>query len=221
MSKKIVVILIIFILLNVNPIVTSFSTNMFKLPSPSGPDIGEVGVEYRFSVNLSTGPENEFFIVWSWGDGNSSGWFGPLTRDSIAYASYTWSKTDVYPIQVRIKDENGTLSEWSEPLNITIVPHQLRVDIIGKIGRILVKITNVGGGDVLNLDYSLDVYCGWHKKIDGNIQIFGPGDSVMLSGGLIFGLGNLRVEVSTDSPNTNNISKVKTGFLFFVIPIFR
>ncbi len=72
--------------------------------TPSGPILGEVGVEYTYATS-TTDPENDLvYYKWDWGDGTVSDWLGPFNSGVVASASHSWSVGDDYQIKVKAKD---------------------------------------------------------------------------------------------------------------------
>ena len=54
-----------------------------------------------------------------WGDGTSS-WTNWTNSNITVRISHTWTQSDNYKIRVKIRDENGLDSEWSDPLAISM-----------------------------------------------------------------------------------------------------
>jgi hypothetical protein len=87
---------------------------------PSGPTSGNVGVEYSYSSN-TTDPDNHgIFYLFDWGDGTTSGWFGPYPSGEEVNASHSWDRKGNYEIRVKARDILGAESEWSDALNVSI-----------------------------------------------------------------------------------------------------
>jgi len=88
-----------------------------KPQRPSGTINGGVGNEYTYTTT-TTDPDSEaVYFMWSWGDGNVSGWYGPSSPGVIASASHVWTEKGTYEIKVKAKDNYGFESDWSEPLS--------------------------------------------------------------------------------------------------------
>jgi hypothetical protein len=83
---------------------------------PSGSIKGEPGVEYTYTTTTSDLDSDTLYYMWSWGDGNTSGWYGPFNSNVIASASHVWTEKGTYQIKVKAKDEHGFESDWSDPL---------------------------------------------------------------------------------------------------------
>ena len=86
---------------------------------PSGQVNGVPGVEYTYSTN-TTDPDGDLIsYCFSWGDGNVTLTEWVNSGDTIS-AIYSWSERGKYDIRVRARDECGFVSEWSEPLTVTM-----------------------------------------------------------------------------------------------------
>jgi len=57
--------------------------------------------------------------MFDWGDGNNSGWLGPITL-GIAYKS--WNSSGEYMLRLKAKDIYGYETPWSDPFTLTIAP---------------------------------------------------------------------------------------------------
>jgi hypothetical protein len=88
-----------------------------KPQKPSGTIKGSPGTEYTFTTTTSDPDSNTLYYLWSWGDGNESGWYGPYAPNIVAGASHVWNEKGTYEIKVKAKDEHGAESEWSDPLS--------------------------------------------------------------------------------------------------------
>jgi flagellar hook protein FlgE len=79
---------------------------------PSGTINGDVGTEYTYTTTTSDPDSDTLYYMWSWGDGNLSGWYGPFDSDVVASASHVWTEKGTYEIKVKAKDEHGAESDW-------------------------------------------------------------------------------------------------------------
>ena len=59
------------------------------------------------------------FYMFDWGD-TSSGWLGPYESGIICEAIHTWTEKGSYEIKVKAKDINGLVSDWSDPLEVSM-----------------------------------------------------------------------------------------------------
>jgi len=80
----------------------------------TGPAYGRPGMNYTFCVNVTDPDGDEVFCQWDWGDGTSSGWDGPYLSGDQVCALHAWSYDGVYGIKVKLKDQYGLESGWSE-----------------------------------------------------------------------------------------------------------
>jgi hypothetical protein len=108
-------------------------------PTIEGPDWGIINVEYTFYLKFNGSNGDPIYSLWSWGDGNFSGWLGPYSPNGTLCVTHTWSQEGTYEIRVKFKDTMGAESEWSDPHTITI--HKIGTAIIfGTYGN----LTNEG-----------------------------------------------------------------------------
>jgi len=103
-------------------------------PTITGPAKGKVGVKYDYTVK-ATDAENqqvEYFI--DWGDGNTTGWFGPYNSGEQITVNHTWQTKATYTVKAKGKDTVGAESEWATlAIKIPITPGKSRIILIGKV----------------------------------------------------------------------------------------
>ncbi len=91
-----------------------------KPATPTGPLNGQVGTTYTYTTS-ATDPENDdVYYLFDWGDGTFSNWVGPKSSGSSGSADHKWSSQDTFTVKTIAKDENGVISQWSDPLTVTI-----------------------------------------------------------------------------------------------------
>ena len=89
-------------------------------PVVSGPEKGKIGEEYTYSASSSDPDNDSIYYLFNWGDSSNSEWLGPYLSCEECNTSHTWNIKGKYEVKVRVKDVNGLISEWSEPLIITM-----------------------------------------------------------------------------------------------------
>ena len=90
-----------------------------KPSTPEGPTNGQPYLKYKYK-SMATDPDDDLISLdYSWGDGLCSfmRWYDSGT--SIT-ASYRWRESGNYEVKVRARDEFGLVSEWSDPLSVTM-----------------------------------------------------------------------------------------------------
>lgn len=93
-----------------------------KPEPPVGPSSGSSGETYAYSA-VTTDPEgDDVYYLFDWGDGTDSGWLGPFGSGKTCESSHTWSEKNSYEIRVKAQDFHGVISDWSDPLPISM-PH--------------------------------------------------------------------------------------------------
>jgi hypothetical protein len=89
-------------------------------PILSGPASGKPNKEYTYSATGNDPNNDNIYFNFNWDDGTNSDWLGPFESGEECSASHTWSKQSKYEVRARVKDENGFISEWSNPLTVSI-----------------------------------------------------------------------------------------------------
>lgn len=98
--------------------------------APTGTTMGKIKVEYTFNTTSIDPDGDEVYYLWSWGDGNTSGWLGPFASGENATARYTWMGRGFYGVKVKAKDTRGLESNWSHTVNVTMLGPSVLVGII-------------------------------------------------------------------------------------------
>jgi len=103
------------------PLTVNISANNIPdKPSINGPTSGKKGETLTFIAVTIDADEDKIYYMFDWGDGKNSGWLGPKNTGEEITASHAWLNEDNYIVKVRAKDEHGALSEWSDPLSVSI-----------------------------------------------------------------------------------------------------
>jgi len=91
-----------------------------KPSKPQGQTNGKEGEEYTYTTVTTDPGESDLFYLFDWGDGTDSGWLGPFESGETASGSHIWESQDKYQIKVCAKNMAGSLSEWSDPLVVSM-----------------------------------------------------------------------------------------------------
>lgn len=89
-------------------------------PIINGPVVGRAGVVYNFTVVITDPGADQFYYLWDWGDGDSTGWLGPYDSGEYVTFSHAGDNAGTYLIQVKAKNSYGEESN-SDPFAIQIV----------------------------------------------------------------------------------------------------
>jgi len=87
---------------------------------PNGPVEGVEGQELTFTTSTIDPDEDQIYYIFDWGDGNFSMWLGPYNSGETIEVTNIWNKAGIYEVRARAKDTNNRMSDWSEPLVVTI-----------------------------------------------------------------------------------------------------
>jgi hypothetical protein len=99
--------------------------------TPSGRKLGKINVDYAYTTKTTDVDEDPLYYLWDWGDGNTSGWFGPYGPNVTADAIYKWTTKGSHSIKVKAMDMFGAESPWSDPLPITMpYSYELRLQFL-------------------------------------------------------------------------------------------
>jgi len=112
-----------------------------KPEKPKGITKGKAGEEYVFSTVAYDADGDKLYYKWDWGDGNVSKWLGPYEQGEIVNASHSWQRKGVYFVRVKVKDEHGAESEWSDSLAVAI-PY-VKWNIIDILANIIEKFFQI------------------------------------------------------------------------------
>jgi len=67
---------------------------------------------YTYSSSTTDPDGDKISYLFDWGDGSDSGWRGPYTSGTTAFATHLWSSPGTYYVKVKAKDEQGAVSRW-------------------------------------------------------------------------------------------------------------
>jgi uncharacterized repeat protein (TIGR01451 family) len=96
------------------------NTKPNKPSKPAGETNGKKGVEYTYITSATDPDGDQLRYQWDWGDGDISDWSGLYSSGATATASHTWEEKGSYAIKVRVKDPDDLISDWSDPLPISM-----------------------------------------------------------------------------------------------------
>jgi len=109
------------------------NTKPNKPEKPTGKLQGKKGIEYTYSTRTVDPEGDQVRYEWDWGDGTTSGWVGPYDSDVTVEAKNTWGEEGAYEIKVRAKDTSGLISDWSDPLPISMPYNKRSISLFAQI----------------------------------------------------------------------------------------
>jgi len=89
-------------------------------PILTGPKSGIAGISYDYEVTTEDPENDQVYFMFDWDDGTTSGWLGPYDSGATCTTSHIWNKNVKYKVRVRAKDDGDHLSEWSDPLTVSL-----------------------------------------------------------------------------------------------------
>ena len=79
-------------------------------PTITGTTSGKPGVPYTYCIENAVDPDgDDLYVLWIWGDGDTTGWLGPYSSGEDICATHTWGQKGIYIIEVKLKDEFGAV----------------------------------------------------------------------------------------------------------------
>jgi hypothetical protein len=100
--------------------ITTPNTPPNKPSTPTGPVSGKTGKQLTYSSNAVDTDGDQVYLMFDWGDGNTSGWLGPFNSGTSHNASHSWATKGSYSIKVKSRDTKGEESSWSNSFTVTI-----------------------------------------------------------------------------------------------------
>ena len=109
-----------------------------KPDPPMGLTDGRINEVYEYTA-VTTDPENDdLYYLFDFGDQTDSEWIGPFASGKLCSVNHSWTKKGSYSIRVKAKDSTGLMSEWSDPLSISMP----RTHSFYHIFQFIIKILN-------------------------------------------------------------------------------
>jgi hypothetical protein len=160
------------------------------IPLLSGPNEGSPDKDMEYVIS-STDPEDDNVYYWvDWGDGNIDEWIGPYYSGENVYVNHVFENPGMYAITAKSKDEYNRVSDWSEPLNVTINNTPIIQEISGGFG-VKATISNNFSIPITDAYWNIKLSGGWiprGREVNGTIDM--PGDSTKdISNKRLFGIG--------------------------------
>jgi len=183
---------------------------------PIGPTEGDTNIEYIFSTQTVDHDSQQIYYLWYWG--NEMGeWMGPYESGETIQTAHTWTVNGTYDVKVKAKDNNDAMSNWSDPLIITIVGKPC-IEIGGITGGfgIHAEIKNTGVMDATDVQWGISlqglVFIG--KEKTGSIVKIAPGFTSTAKTGFFFGIGPVDVTITATAEGLNPTEKQVSVFVF-------
>lgn len=92
-------------------------------PTLNGPASGKINVDHTYTATATDPDDDEISFLFDWGDETYSEWIGPVDSGDEVEATHIWEEQGDYQVRVKVKDQRGVQSEWSDPLPISM-PYQ-------------------------------------------------------------------------------------------------
>ncbi len=89
---------------------------------PWGPALALKNFVYSCSTSVAEPAGGEVAFQFDWGDGTRSGWSNWIEVGRVFGDTHTYTQLGDMQITVRVKNRQGKVSDWSEPLEIYVSP---------------------------------------------------------------------------------------------------
>jgi len=191
------------------------------IPTLDGPNAGCRNMEYTFTAQTTDPEGDNIYYLFDWGDGTKSDWIGPVNSGVAVSESHAWTDVGLYNVTVRAKDENGSMSRWSDPHGMLIDVPVLDIKLTkGKIAKISATIRNLGFAEAENVSWKISLDGGTlllGKERTGTISIIPAGDNVEIQTGLIFGFGKTQITITAEVAESKDTLLLKATVIFFLV----
>jgi len=97
-----------------------------KPATPTGPIQGKVRKEYAYQTASNDPEDDRIQYGWDWnGDKTVDEWTDYYNSGETVTTYHKWNKKDVYNLFVVARDEKGQISDWSDPLPISMIKNKV------------------------------------------------------------------------------------------------
>jgi len=86
------------------------------IPIIIGPNLGDINTNYTYNISTNDTDNDLFLYYIDWGDGNNTGWFGPIFAQHYVTEKHSWAEQGGYYIKTKAKDMFYNETEWSTPI---------------------------------------------------------------------------------------------------------
>ncbi|MCU0850102.1 MAG: aryl-sulfate sulfotransferase [Candidatus Thermoplasmatota archaeon] len=118
---------------------------------PQGPLVGDAGETYLFSTQTSDPDGDLVYYFIDWGDASEGSWVGPFDSGVPITLSHQWQQRGVYSVKVQAKDIYDAVSNWTEPVMVTIAGSYLTFGNISDGRGLTIEVKNIGEKDAQNI----------------------------------------------------------------------
>jgi Arylsulfotransferase (ASST)/PKD domain len=133
---------------------------------PQGPIEGDAGETYLFSTQTTDPDGDSLYYMIDWGDFSEETWVGPYDTGVEITFSHLWQQRGSYDVKVKAKDVHDAVSNWSEPVLVTIAGSYLTFGNISDGLGLTIEVKNIGENDAMNVTVSLQATQGFFIRIN-------------------------------------------------------
>ena len=118
---------------------------------PQGPLVGDAGETYLFSTQTSDPDGDLVYYFIDWGDSSEGSWMGPFGSGVPITLAHQWQQRGVYGVKVQSKDIYDAVSNWTEPVMVTIAGSYLTFGNISDGRGLTIEVRNIGEKNAENV----------------------------------------------------------------------
>ena len=205
-----------------DPLTVEVYNNPPDDPQIDGPSEGLVDVQYDFDIVSNDMDGHTIKYTVDWDDGSTPYQTSLMHGGQSIHVNHTWAASGDYVIEVTVTDQYGAESFGTH--EITIEAAELEIgDIKGGLFQISSSITNIGGADATNVDWSINVdglvFIG--KEITGSESTLAASDSIDTIDKPFIGFGPVTITITANADGLEEITKTADGFALFVFVIIQ
>ena len=183
-----------------------------KPNTPEGETLGIVNDEY-FYTSSAIDPNGDMIkYCFDWGDGTCT-WSDWVSSGTDVSLSHIWDRPGFYDVKIKVRDQYGLDSPWSDTITMHIQGAIVEIDkISGGLFRVGAVIKNIGDIEVSDINWTIQVEGGMFDGInvfsEGTIDITMPvGSEESIRSDIIFGLGRVDITITASSSISNEASE--------------
>ncbi len=192
--------------------------------APTGPAVGNVGVNYSFTATTSDPDNDTVSYRFDWGDGNISGWVGPYASGTPGSTGHAWADGGTFSVRCQAKDVYGLPSNWSEPSSIHILKPNVTIKrIASSLLGISIVVDNVGDANASLIPWSVDCkrlfdyLPQFSQHFEGNITEIAAGGTKRVHVGPLINIGMTQMTIKVYDKVTH-ATGIILGMMVIVIP---
>jgi len=199
---------------------------------PSGEIFVEIGVVCSYSGSTFDVDNDQIRYKYDWGDGNYSNWSEFVSSNNSVSMNHSWNSNSTYEVRLMSQDKNGSNSNWSSPLIVTVFQPNLNekppIDYIG-IHYVMSSNQTVkfNASEILDIDTAVFYYWDFGDGAEGTektpVHTYDNSGQYNISLSVIDSNGNVHIKsiIATVNSESNEMGvEEKQNISLFGLIIF-